>query len=56
MTFGQGHDTPLDQGQRMCEILSRSNLAVRSHGLDTAFGYILLKRSLESVERISLYN
>ena len=33
MALGQGHDTPLGYGQQLCEILSRSNLAVRSwHG------------------------
>ena len=37
MTLGQGHDTPLDHGQQLCEILSRSNLEVRSYGLDTDF-------------------
>ena len=25
MTLGQGHDTPLGNGQQLCEILSRSN-------------------------------
>ena len=37
MTLGQSHDTPLGHGQQLCEILSRSNLAVRSYGLDTDF-------------------
>ena len=36
---GQGHDTPLSNVQQLCEILSRSNFAVRSYGLDTDFGY-----------------
>ena len=36
MTLGQGHDTSLSRGQ-LCEILSRSNLAVRSYGPDTDF-------------------
>ena len=36
---GQGHDTPLSSVQQLCEILSRSNFAVRSYGLDTDFGY-----------------
>ena len=40
MTFGQGHDTPLEHGQQLCEILSRSHLAVRSYGLDTDFGVV----------------
>ena len=38
--MGQGHDTPLGYGQQLCEILSRSNLAVRSYGLDTDFRYV----------------
>ena len=32
MTLGQCNDTPLGWGQQLCEILSRSNLAVRSCG------------------------
>ena len=40
MTLGQGHDTPLGHGQQLCEILSRSNMAVRIYGLDTDFGYV----------------
>ena len=40
MTLGQGHDTPLGNGQQLCEILSRSNLAVRSYGPDTDFRYM----------------
>ena len=43
MTLGQGHDTPLVQGhdtpwghgQQLCDIFSRSNIAVRSYGPDT---------------------
>ena len=35
MTLGQGHDTPLGHGQQLCEIFSRSNMALRSYGLDT---------------------
>ena len=38
MTLGQGHDTPLVHGQQLCEKLSRSNMAVRSYGLDMDFG------------------
>ena len=30
MPLYQGHDTPLDHGQPLCEILSRSNMAERS--------------------------
>ena len=40
MTLGQGHDKPLGHGQQFCEILSRSNLAVRSYGPDTDFEYV----------------
>ena len=36
----QGHDTPLGHGQQLCEILSRSNLAMRSYGPDTDFQYV----------------
>ena len=39
MTLGQGHDTPLGHGQQLCEILSRSNKAVRGYGPDTDFWY-----------------
>ena len=42
MTLGQGHDTSLGHGQQLCEILSRSNLAVRSYGPDTDFGYVCM--------------
>ena len=38
MTSGQRHDAPLSNGQQLCDI-SRSNLAVRSYGPDTDFGY-----------------
>ena len=36
MTLGQGNGTPLVDGQQLCEILSRSNKAVRSYvrGID----------------------
>ena len=40
MTLTQGYDTPLDHGQQLCEILSRSNMAVRSYCTDTDFGYV----------------
>ena len=40
MTLSQGHDTPLGHGQQLCEILSRSNMAVRSYGPDMDFGYV----------------
>ena len=40
MTLGQGHDTLFGHGQEFYEILSRSNLAVRSYGPDTDFGYL----------------
>ena len=38
-TLGQGHDTPLGHGQQLCEILSISEMAVRSYGPDTDIGY-----------------
>ena len=40
MTLAQGNETPLAYGQQLCEILSRSNMAVRSYGLDTDFWYV----------------
>ena len=40
ISLGPGHDTPLGHGQLLCEISSRSNLAVRSYGLDTDFWYV----------------
>ena len=38
--LGQCHDTPLGHGQQLCEILSRYNVAVKSYGPDTDFGYV----------------
>ena len=38
--LGQGYDTSLGHGQQLCEILYRSNMAVRSYGPDTDFGYV----------------
>ena len=40
MTLGQGHDTPFGNGKQLSEILSRSNLTVRSYGPDTDFRYM----------------
>ena len=40
LTLGQGHDTPFGHGQQLCEIISWSNLAVRSYGPDTDFQYV----------------
>ena len=40
MTLGQSPDTLLGHGQQLCEIISRANIAVRSYGLDTDFGYV----------------
>ena len=34
LTLDKGHDTPLRHGQQLCEILSRSNLAVRSYDVN----------------------
>ena len=39
MTLTQGHDTALDHRQQWYEISSRSNIAVRSYGPDTNFGF-----------------
>ena len=38
--MSKGHDTPLSHGQQLCEILFRSDMAVKSYGLDTDFGYV----------------
>ena len=35
MTLDQGHDIPLDHGQQLCEILSRSDKWLGSYGPDT---------------------
>ena len=40
MTLGQGWDMLLGWGQQLCEILSRSNLGVRSYGPDKKFSYV----------------
>ena len=40
MTLGQGHDTTMGHGQQLCEVLFRSNLAVRRYGPSTDFGYV----------------
>ena len=40
MTLGQGHDTPLGHGQQLCEILSRSNIAMRSYDPETDLGHV----------------
>ena len=40
MTLGQGHGKSFGQGQQLCEIISKSNKAVRSYGPDTDFGYV----------------
>ena len=40
MTLGQGHDTSFPHRQTLCEILSRSNFAVRSYGPDMDFQYV----------------
>ena len=39
MTLGQVYDTPLGHGQQLCEILSKSKLAMRNYGPDTDFWY-----------------
>ena len=40
MTLGEDHDTPLGDGQYVCELLSRSNLAVRSYSPDKDYLYV----------------
>ena len=40
MTFIQGHDTPFRHGQQFWEILSRSNMEVRSYSPDKEFRYM----------------
>ena len=37
MILGQVHDTPLGHGQQLCEILSRSNIAVGSYDQNIDF-------------------
>ena len=39
LTLGQGHETPFGNGQQLCEMLSRSNMAVRSYDPTTDFWY-----------------
>ena len=39
-TLGHGHDTPLGHGQQLCEILSRSNMAMKSYGPNTDSEYV----------------
>ena len=39
-TLVQGLNTPLGHGQQLREILSRSNIAVRSYGPETDFWYV----------------
>ena len=38
VTLGQGHDIHLDHGKPLCDTLSKSNMAVRSCGLDMDLG------------------
>ena len=40
MTLSHGHDTPLGHGHHLCEILSRSNMAVEIYGPDMDFRYV----------------
>ena len=40
MAKGQGHDTSLGHGQQLCEILSKSNIAVVNFGPDKDHGYV----------------
>ena len=38
-TLGEGHDISLGYGQQLCVLLPRSNMEVRSYGLDKDFVY-----------------
>ena len=40
MTLSHGHYTPLGHGQQLYEILTRSNVKVRSNDPNTDFGYM----------------
>ena len=40
MSLSQTRDTPLFYGQELCEVLFRSNSAVKSYGPHTNFGYV----------------
>ena len=40
MTLGQGRDTSLSHGKQLCQMLCRSNTAVRGYGPDTDFWYV----------------
>ena len=42
MVLGQGHVTSFGHGQKLCEILSRSNLVMRNYGPITDFGVCML--------------
>ena len=41
-TFGQGHDTFLCHGQQLCEVLFRSNIAVRIYSPQKDFQYVCI--------------
>ena len=40
MTLGREYDTPLGYWRQLHEILSKSNKAIRSYGVDTDFDYV----------------
>ena len=40
ITSGNGHYISLGQGEQLFQVLSRSNMAERSYGLDKDFGYV----------------
>ena len=40
ITLGTVHDTPLGDRQQFCEILSRSNMIVRSYDPDTYLRFV----------------
>ena len=56
MTLVQGHDAPLCHGQQLCEILSRSNMAVRSYGPDMDFDYVCSDLDLRDMTLIQDYD
>ena len=39
ITVRQGHDTSLDNGKQLSEILFRSNITVISYGMDKDYSY-----------------
>ena len=42
MTLNESHDTSLDHGTQMCEIICKSNMSVRRYSPDIDFGYVCI--------------